>query len=269
MSENLAKRLIVSAIGIPAMVFIIYRGGYLLYVFCLLAAILGAWELAAMLMSKKILIGKRLATILSIALVSMFQFSTFGQAGLLAPAVIFLLAGTLKMIETGTENYTSRLAMALLAAVYPGFFISFSILIRRDFSDVGWMLLLFTFVNTWVADTFAYAFGTWFGKRKLAPAVSPGKTWMGFFWAFPGGLAVALVAHQFLRNEYPLYVLLVASVIGTLFGQTGDLIESAIKRDCGVKDSSSLIPGHGGVLDRFDSLVLALPAVYFTLVFLS
>ena len=269
MSRNLAKRLIVSAIGIPALVFIIYRGGYLLYLFCVLVAILGAWELAAMLLSKRILVGKRLATILSIVLVSMFQFSAFGQAGLMVTAVIFLLAGFLKMIETGTENYTSRLAMALLAAVYPGFFISFSILIRRDFSDAGWVLLLFAFVNTWVADTFAYAFGTWLGKRRLASSISPGKTWMGFFWAFPGGLLAALAAHQFLKAEYPLYLLLVASIAATLLGQIGDLIESAIKRDCGVKDSSSLIPGHGGVLDRFDSLLLALPAVYFTLIFLG
>jgi phosphatidate cytidylyltransferase len=269
MSENLTRRLIVSAVGIPALVFVIYQGGYLLYLFCVLVAILGAWELAAMLMSKKILLGKRLATILSIFLVSTFQFSAFGEAGLLVTSAIFILAGSLKMIETGTENYTSRLAMALLAAVYPGFFISFSILIRRGFQEIGWILLLFVFVNTWVADTFAYAFGTWFGTRKLAPRISPGKTWMGFVWAFPGGLVVALAAYQYLKAEYPLYLMLVASIAATLFGQIGDLIESAIKRDCGVKDSSSLIPGHGGILDRFDSLLLALPAVYFTLIFLG
>jgi phosphatidate cytidylyltransferase len=269
MSENLAKRLIVSAIGIPVLVFVIYRGSYLLYLFCLLVAVLGAWELAALLLAKKILIGKRLATILSIVLVSMFQFSAFGQIGLLVPLVIFILAGLLKMIETGTENYTSRLAMALLAAVYPGFFISFAILLRREFPATGWILLLFVFVNTWVADTFAYAFGTWFGKRKLAPSISPGKTWMGFFWAFPGGLIAALAAHQFLKAQYPLSLLLLASISATLFGQVGDLLESAIKRDCGAKDSSNLIPGHGGVLDRFDSLLLALPAVYFTVIFLG
>ena len=265
MSKNLLKRLIVAALGIPALVIIIYMGGYLLYAFCVLVAILGSWELAAMLMAKRIQVGKRLATVLAIVLVSMFQFSSFGQAGLLILSVLFFLAAFLKMIETGITNYTSRLAMAILAAVYPGFFISFSILIHRDPSGLGWMILLFTFVNIWIADTFAYAFGTWLGRRKLAPEISPGKTWVGFVFAFPGGLIAALAAFQFLKGEFELYLILTASLAATLFGQVGDLVESAIKRDCGVKDSSNLIPGHGGVLDRFDSLMFALPAVYFTL----
>ncbi len=265
MSKNLTKRLIVAAVGIPALVFIIYAGGYFLYAFCILVAILGSWELAAMLMARGIIVGKRLATMLAIILVSMFQFSSFGQAGLLILFVLFFLAAFLKMIETGVTNYTSRLAMAILAALYPGFFISFSILIRRDTTGLGWMILLFTFVNIWIADTFAYAFGTWLGRRKLAPEISPGKTWVGFIFAFPGGFIAALAAYQFLKGEFALYLILLASLAATLFGQIGDLIESAIKRDCGVKDSSSLIPGHGGVLDRFDSLIFALPAVYFIL----
>ncbi len=265
MSKNLVKRLIVAAVGIPALILIIYGGGYYLYALCILVAILGSWELAAMLMAKRIQVGKRLATILVIIVVSMFQFSSFGQAGLLILFILFFLAAFLKMIETGITNYTSRLAMALLAAVYPGFLISFSILIRRDPSGLGWLILLFTFANIWLADTFAYAFGSWFGQRKLAPQISPGKTWVGFVFAFPGGLIAALAAYQFLRGEFALYVILLASLAATLFGQIGDLIESAIKRDCGVKDSSNLIPGHGGVLDRFDSLIFALPAVYLTL----
>ncbi len=267
MSKNLVKRLIVAAVGIPALVIIIYEGGYFLYAFCILVAILGGWELAAMLMSKRIQVGKRLATLLAIILVSTFQFSSLGEAGLLILFVLFFLAATLKMIETGITNYTSRLAMAILAAVYPGFFISFSILIHRDPSGLGWAILLFTFVNIWIADTFAYAFGIWFGRRKLAPTISPGKTWVGFIFAFPGGLIAAFAAYQFLKGEFELYLILTASLAATLFGQIGDLIESAIKRDCGVKDSSSLIPGHGGVLDRFDSLLFALPAVYFILKF--
>ena len=265
MSKNLIKRLIVAAVGIPALVFIIYAGEYFLYAFCILVAILGSWELAAMLMARGVQVGKRLATILAIILVSMFQFSSFGQAGLLILFVLFFLAAFLKMVETGVTNYTSRLAMAILAAVYPGFFISFSILIRRDPSELGWAILLFVFVNIWIADTFAYAFGSWLGQRKLAPEISPGKTWVGFIFAFPGGLIAALAAYQFLKGEFALYLILLASLAATLFGQIGDLVESAIKRDCGVKDSSSLIPGHGGVLDRFDSLMFALPAVYFIL----
>ncbi len=126
------------------------------------------------------------------------------------------------------------------------------------------MFLLFIFVNTWIADTFAYAFGRWIGKRKLAPTISPKKTWAGFVFSFVGGLLTPFLAMPFLHN-WSLPALMLLSLVATFFGQIGDLIESAIKRDCGIKDSSNLIPGHGGVLDRFDSFVIALPAVYFML----
>jgi phosphatidate cytidylyltransferase len=262
MSSNLLKRIIVALIGIPVLLFIIYYGGYYLYVFSLMVAILGSWELAAMLLSKNIEIGKRLATLLAITVVSLFQFSSFGPAGLFTMFFLFFLAASLKIIETGIVNYTSRLAMALLAAVYPGFFISFSIPIHREFTQ-GWLILLFVFVNMWLADTFAYGFGKWLGSKKLAPTVSPNKTWVGFFAAFPGGLIAALAAYWFFDTQWTIIAWIIATITATFFGQIGDLVESAIKRDCDVKDSSNLIPGHGGVLDRFDSLLFALPAVYF------
>jgi phosphatidate cytidylyltransferase len=267
LSSNLIKRLFVAAVGIPALIFISYRGGYWLYIFCVLVAVLGSWELSAMLMAKNVRVGKRLATFLAVVLVSMFQFSGFGQQGLLAIFILFMLAATLKLVETGIVNYTSRLSMAVLAAIYPGFFVSFSILIHREFAPLGWVFLVFTFVNTWLADTFAYAFGRLLGKRKLAPTISPGKTWVGLIASFPGGLIAPFVAQPFLPG-WAIGDLMLISVVATAFGQIGDLIESAIKRDCGVKDSSSLIPGHGGVLDRFDSFLVALPAVYFLLRFL-
>ncbi|UCC78359.1 MAG: phosphatidate cytidylyltransferase, partial [Candidatus Zixiibacteriota bacterium] len=101
MSRNLAQRLVVAVVGIPILLFIVYKGGYYLYIFSMLVAILGSWELAAMFLSKNIEIGKRLATLLSIAIVSVFQFSTFGETGLLIMFMLFFLAASLKMIETG------------------------------------------------------------------------------------------------------------------------------------------------------------------------
>jgi phosphatidate cytidylyltransferase len=225
-------------------------------------AVLGSWELAAMLLAKNVRVGKRLATLLAIVLVSTFQFSKFGPMGIFVIFILFMLAAVLKLIETGIENYTSRLAMAILAAIYPGFFVSFSILMHREFAPAGWVFLLFVFVNTWLADTFAYMFGHWLGKRKLVPTISPGKTWIGLVASFPGGLIAAFLAKPFLPN-WSIGSMITLSLAATAFGQLGDLIESAIKRDCGVKDSSNLIPGHGGVLDRFDSFIIALPAVYF------
>jgi len=267
MVSDLTKRLLVAALGIPALLAVAYFGGIWLYLLCILISVLASWELAAMLLSKSIRVGKRLATLLAIVVVSMFQFSEFGQAGLPVVFMLFLLAAILKFVETGIDNYASRLSMAILAAIYPGFFISFSILIHREFAPAGWVFLMFVLVNTWIADTFAYAFGRLFGRKKLAPTISPNKTWAGFMASFPGGMLTALLAKPFLPG-FDLHHLIILSIVVTLFGQIGDLIESAVKRDCGIKDSSNLIPGHGGVLDRFDSLVIALPAAYFTLKFL-
>ena len=272
--SNLGKRLIVAAVGIPALVFIIREGDWWLYIFCILVSVLGSWELAAMLLGKQIEIGKQLATVLAILLVSMFQFSqqifinsqsfSSGEAGLLFIFIMFVIVAYLKMAKFGVENYTTRLSLAILTAIYPAFFISFSILIHRDFGPDGWIILLFVFVNTWIADTFAYGFGRWLGKRKLAPIISPKKTWVGFFASFLGGAFTAFLFYVAMP-DLKIERLIALSLAATLFGQVGDLIESAIKRDCGVKDSSNLIPGHGGVLDRFDSLMMALPAVYFLL----
>lgn len=263
MSKNLLKRLIVSAVGIPSLIFIIYKGGLLLYAFCLLVAFLGSWEMAAMLLAKKIQISKKLATVLSLGIITSFQFLRIEDAGLLIFALILIGAGYLKLLEEGVRDYTSKFSLALFTAVYPSFLMSFAILIRRDLPDIGWVILLMIFVNTWIADTFAYAFGKAFGKKKLAPTISPNKTWVGFIFAFPGGALSALGAFALVNGQCSLTLLLIASVAATLFGQIGDLVESAIKRDCDVKDSSSLIPGHGGVLDRFDSLLFALPTIYF------
>ena len=268
MSSNLFKRLVVAAIGIPALVAISYLGGYWLYAFCLLISVLSSYELAAMLLGKQIRLGKKLATLLTIALVSLFQFSKIGRIDIVIMFSLFMLAAVLILIETGVENYTSRLAMAILAAIYPGFFISFSILIHRDFTPVGWVFLLFIMVNTWIADTFAYAFGRMIKGPKLAPVISPNKTWAGFIFSFIGGLITPFLASPFVP-DWSIPKLALISLVATFFGQMGDLIESAIKRDCGIKDSSNLIPGHGGVLDRFDSFVVALPAVYFLLRVLS
>ena len=262
MKNNLIKRLTVSAVGIPAFIFIIYKGDLFLYGLCLMVALLGSWELTAMLLSKKIIVSKKPVTLLAIGVVSVFQFAASSQVGLLVMFVLFSLAAFWKLMESG--GYTSKLSMTIFAALYPGFLISFAILIRREFADIGWIILLFIFVNTWIADTFAYAFGRWLGKRKFAPRISPKKTWAGFIFSFPGGLLAAMAAYYFLDRQLGLPILIAASLAATLFGQIGDLVESAIKRDCGVKDSSNLIPGHGGVLDRFDSLLFALPIVYFT-----
>ena len=120
----------------------------------------------------------------------------------------------------------------------------------------------------WMSDTAAYVFGSLFGKHKLAPDISPGKTWEGFLCScvFTIGLAIGLSYIPFFHQQISLWGWIVFSLIIQVFGLLGDLIESLFKRKAGVKDSGDIIPGHGGVLDRIDSILFAtIPAYLFYL----
>jgi len=124
----------------------------------------------------------------------------------------------------------------------------------------GPALMLFLFMLIWVADSGAYFAGRAFGKRKLSPFVSPGKTWAGAAGAAIGAVASALVlAASGAAGHPPLLALIALSVLVTAVSVGGDLWESRLKREAGVKDSGNLLPGHGGVLDRVDSLLAAAP----------
>ncbi len=125
----------------------------------------------------------------------------------------------------------------------------------------GPQVLLFALVIIWVGDTAAYFVGRSIGKYKLAPHLSPKKTWEGTVASFLGSLVVALILGRFMT--VPVAHLLGMAALGNVAGQVGDLLESAYKRSAGIKDSGSLLPGHGGVLDRIDALILAIPVVWY------
>ncbi len=130
-------------------------------------------------------------------------------------------------------------------------------------------MLLFTLVLIWVGDTAAYFVGRTFGRHLMAPQVSPKKTWEGAVANLLGSLLVAVVFYRWMNIALPLLGCL--AVLASVAGQAGDLLESAYKRSAGAKDSGVLLPGHGGILDRIDALILAAPIVwyYLTLPWLS
>ena len=130
-------------------------------------------------------------------------------------------------------------------------------------SLAGKWLLLFALVITWIGDTTAYFVGRAFGRHPFAPHLSPKKTWEGAVASFAGSLAVAFaMAHWGRVNVATVHVLGMAAA-GNVAGQMGDLLESAYKRSAGVKDSGAMLPGHGGILDRIDALVLTFPVVWY------
>jgi phosphatidate cytidylyltransferase len=152
---------------------------------------------------------------------------------------------------------------ALLLVAFP---LSFAV--RLDGIPVyGPRLLLFALVITWAADTVAYFVGRAIGKHPLAPHISPKKTWEGAIGGLAGSLMVASVFHYWLPIPVP--HLLAMATLGNVAGQMGDLLESACKRSAGVKDSGALLPGHGGVLDRIDAVILCIPVIWYYLVLLN
>jgi phosphatidate cytidylyltransferase len=131
----------------------------------------------------------------------------------------------------------------------------------------GPRLLLFALAITWAADTTAYFVGRAIGKHPLAPHISPKKTWEGSIGSIAGSLLIAYAFHYWLSISIP--HLLAMAAVGNIAGQMGDLLESAYKRSAGVKDSGALLPGHGGILDRIDALILCIPVIWYYLVLIN
>ena len=152
---------------------------------------------------------------------------------------------------------------ALLLVAFP---LSFAVPLH-SIPTVGPKLLLFALVITWAADTTAYFVGRAMGQHPLAPHISPKKTWEGSIGSMVGSLIVAWAFSYWIR--IPVGHLVAMAVIGNVAGQMGDLLESAYKRSAGVEDSGGLLPGHGGVLDRIDALILCIPVIWYYVVLVN
>ena len=174
------------------------------------------------------------------------------------PVLITMLGMTLAM---RLDNLRS--AMAYAGAFVLGVLYIFG---SWHFADVLHSMnphwLMFAMILGWAGDTAAFYVGKSIGKHKLAPRVSPAKTWEGSIGSVVGSLFAAGVYAHYLIPAAPVWMVLLLAAVGNVAGQFGDLAESALKRGAGVKDSGSLLPGHGGMLDRIDSSLFTIPVIY-------
>lgn len=195
--------------------------------------------------------------------------------GIFLPYLLYLLYVVCRSTFLPHQAMLPSLGNSLIGQLYIAVPLALTIrltLVVAPFSSMtqyNGLLLLAIFIFIWVNDTGAYLVGSRWGKRRLAPSISPKKSVEGSI----GGLLLVLLSAVVLRLLlFPelswLRILLIATVVA-VFGTIGDLFESSLKRQAGVKDSGKLIPGHGGILDRIDSLLLAVPAVYLLLAFLD
>ncbi len=191
----------------------------------------------------------------------------------LAGASVAFLVGIASMHQVfrGPDGSVRHLATTVFGPLYVAGLFGHLLLVRQLPEQVDlpyryagmWILALFLIV--WICDTAAFFAGSSFGRHKLAPRVSPNKTWEGAIAGLVFAVLSAFLFKPILLRGLGAYDALAIGLIVGLFGQISDLTESLLKRDAGVKDSSSLIPGHGGMLDRFDSLLLIAPALYWYL----
>lgn len=163
--------------------------------------------------------------------------------------------------EKGFENALAN----IFGAVYIGLLFAY-ILLLRYIPGQGGFYVFFTILVTWANDSAAYFTGITLGKHKLSPLISPKKSVEGSIGGLIGGVCLS-VAMALMFNKQ-LWAMILLGVSAVIAGQFGDLVESVVKRNSGVKDSGRFLPGHGGVLDRFDSLLLAAPVVYYLVVYI-
>jgi len=274
--SNLTKRLITAALGVPAILLVLYLGGIPFLLFILGIMIISILEYFDIIAATKFKPNKYLIIIGSVVIgigayicsfILMFLFT--------ATVIIYML---LQLREDDFTHVVKMFGIALFPLIYFGWFLSHGILLRNigdigivsnysieklGLQDPGFFFLVLVFACTFMNDTGAYFTGKILGINKLSPNISPGKTVEGTI----GGLLVSVVTALLFNLIFSSPLTLIWAIIfGISVGASavmGDLLESSIKRGGGVKDSGGIVPGHGGVLDRFDSFFLVFPVAYY------
>ncbi|MDR0899210.1 MAG: phosphatidate cytidylyltransferase [Lactobacillaceae bacterium] len=180
--------------------------------------------------------------------------------------VIFVYVIALGLLITTVFTRTKFNFDSAGALVLAGIYIGFGFHYFTELRNSNVYLIILGLIVVWVTDSFAYILGKAFGKHKMIPKVSPNKTWEGSFGGSLVGTIFGVAFVLLFKNQFPdtnIFLLILLIFLLTVLGQIGDLIESAFKRYYGVKDSGKILPGHGGILDRFDSLLVVMPIIFF------
>jgi len=272
MKSNLLTRVVIAFIFAPLIIYITLLGKLPFLILVELFIILGLWEFSYLAKLKNFQIPKWILLLLGVFLgISVYlwgerTFILFLLSAFYLTAFIFVMKGR-------TQGAIADLSSAVFALFYVAGLFGFLILLRElphqlglDYK-IGGLWIVYLLICIWSCDTFAYFIGAPLGKHKLSPSVSPKKTVEGFGGGILGAVAAAFFSYYVFFKSAGLEHLLIISLFVSLIGQVGDLTESLFKRDAEIKDISHIIPGHGGILDRFDSLLFVSPVVYYYLKF--
>ena len=258
-------RNLINALGIPGWLFLIWKGGLYYTIFILICCVLALGEFYSIMEKKG---AKPLrwfgmgATVFIADYYHVQPIATGHQmlGGIILVIILIMLIELFSNNKNATLNIASTFAGILFVPVLLGTAIDL-----RQFDLLMNTNLTFALtLSVWACDSSAFIFGTLFGKKKIMPSVSPKKSWVGSISGAITSLLILYVFHNqgLLGDYFSLKDAMVIGLISGVFGQFGDFTESLLKRDVGVKDSGTLLAGHGGVLDRFDSLIFACPIAY-------
>ncbi len=292
---ELYKRVLVAIIGIPLAVAIIYFGSYIFSFAIIIIAILGIGEYLKLIEKKSSYIQKFSTYLFTISILLIFSFvyspSNIALLLLLTFMIEFLTIYSIQVFK-GVKGAIVSISGAINISIYLGFGFSSLIIIRnfnkyllywRDIfgqnsflystefaeSSIWALFVLFIFITIWMCDSGAYFIGKSFGKNKLHPEVSPKKSWEGAIAGLVTSIITFSLLNYFFIPQIPLYFSLIGAILIGVIGQIGDLAESQLKRDAEIKDSSNLLPGHGGILDRFDSVLFVFPTMLVYLIVIA
>ena len=267
--KKLGLRVLVAIFGIPLILFSIYKGGYPLLLLVLLINIVSQYEFYKLAEKKNAYPLTYVGIIIGICMTLIFYFQGIEKSWpvLFGGIIIILLIELFR----NKPNDTLNIATTVLGILYPATLFSFLILIREfpykvgiDY-QLGALYIMVFLITIWICDTAAYFVGSAIGKYKLFERASPKKTIEGGVAGFVFSLITVYVFYLIYPDLFSFFQYLIIGTFIGIFSHIGDMIESIFKRDAGVKDSSAILPGHGGFLDRFDAPTFLAPIMYFYL----
>lgn len=270
--KNLINRTGTAVIGIPFIAVCTLLGGWVFTILIIGIILLALSELFMMLRRidySPLMIG---GALISVSLSTAFTVLQIQHA----LAVILMLIGlvlTFELFCNRNRAFINSL-ITLGGIIYIGLFNALLLIRHHPFephngSLTGGLFVLFMFAVLWTFDISAYVFGSAIGKHPLFPRISPGKSWEGSIMGLLFSILTAFIFRTLFLNTLPLMHTMGLALTVSITGQLGDLVESLLKREAFIKDSSRLLPGHGGILDRFDSTLFAAPCFYAYLIFFN
>jgi len=265
MTANKSSRVLVNLIGIPSLLAIIFAGDKInnlpiFSVFISIVLFLGAREIATLSIGK----GGKPIILLLLLFLAILQIDRHPAVGWDIPIHILIFGLTISamVLEVFRKEKTPLLNISILVFSFVWLGIMLGSLSKlRNLDEIGLEITLALFISVWICDTSAFLFGKKFGDKKIIPDVSPNKTWAGTFAGFICSIIFMLILDQsnFFSGIITSFDVIVIGIFAGGFGQLGDWTESLLKREAGLKDTSNLLRGHGGILDRFDSLIFSAP----------